>query len=111
LKVGARCRVELNPVARGRSETVTTYEGVIARANDQRIGLTVAEERRTIAVKTAAARLTVADRFFRNVGIGRPNPAEKKEVWMPAETIHSVKLVGKGGDARLTPPGFKPPSS
>jgi hypothetical protein len=111
LKAGTRCRIELNAVTSGRSETVTTYEGVIAKANDQGVGLAVTEERRTIAVKSAFARKPFLDRFFRNVGIGRPNPTEKKEVWLPAETIRSVRLVEERGGGRLGQPDFKRPSS
>ncbi|MDR3621322.1 MAG: hypothetical protein P4L85_18370 [Paludisphaera borealis] len=94
LKVGARCRVELNAVASGRNETVTAYEGVIAKATEQGVGLTVTEEKKTIVRKTAV-HVPFKDRLFRNVGIGRPAPGSKKEVWLPSETIHSVELVGK----------------
>jgi len=98
LKVGARCRVELNPVTTGRTERVTVYDGVVARANDQGVGLTVTEERTTIAAKSALAHAPLVNRLFRNVGIGRPKPGEKKEVWLSSESIHSVKLMGKDSD-------------
>ena len=92
LKVGARCQIELNPVTTGRTESVTVYDGVIARANDQGVGLTVTEERKTIA------HTPFLGRFFRNVGIGRPAPGQKKEVWLPSATIHAVKLTSKDAD-------------
>ncbi len=94
LKVGARCQVELNPVTIGRNEAVTVYDGVIARANEQGVGLTVTEERKTIAVKSPLAHAPLVNRLFRNVGVGRPKPGEKKEVWLPSESIHAVKLTG-----------------
>lgn len=103
LKVGARCQVELKAVASGRKETVMTYDGVIAKANDQGIGLAVTEERRTIAVKPLADK-PFLDRFFRNVGIGRPTPGDKKEVWLPSATIRSVRLIEGDAPKRLEPP-------
>jgi len=92
LKVGARCRVELNPPANGRTKVVTTNEGVISRANDQGVGLKVDRVEQSLAGKNTHA--PVISRLFRNVGIVPPNKPEKA-VWMPSDTIHSVELLGK----------------
>jgi len=104
LKVGSRCRVELNAVTTGRNETVTAYEGVITRASVEGVGLNVSEEKTTIVRKTPLAHAPRMDRFFRNVGIGRPAPDAPKEVWLPGAKIHSVRLI-EG------PPPKRPPSS
>jgi hypothetical protein len=104
LKVGSRCRVELNAVTKGRNESVTAYEGVITRASVEGVGLNVTEERQTIVRKTPLAHAPMMDRFFRNVGVGRPAPDAPKEVWLPSAKIHSVRLIEGDAPRKPAPP-------
>ncbi len=98
LKVGARCWVRLNPVTTGRRKRVTVYDGVIARANDQGVGLTVSEVRRTIADAPTFADTLLVSPMSRTIGIARSKSGEKKEVWLASESIHSVKVIEKEAD-------------
>ena len=101
LKVGSRCHVETKAKATGRNEAVTAYEGVITRASAEGVGLKVTESRQTIVRKTPLAHAPMMNRFFRNVGIGRPGASAPKEVWLPSAQIDSVRLIE--GDAPTKP--------
>jgi hypothetical protein len=92
-KVGSRCQVELNPVTHGRNVTVTHYAGVISRINADGLGLTVSEERREVVKNSTWSRLPLLSRLTRNVGIRRPSGNDQKEIWLPTETIYSVKQI------------------
>jgi hypothetical protein len=93
LKEGSRCRVDVNELATSRRQSVvTTYEGVITKANEQGVGLDVIEKRQVVA-RPVASKLPLGGRLFRNIGIGRPSPDKKEQVWLPAESILSVKLA------------------
>jgi hypothetical protein len=104
LKVGSRCHVETKAKTTGRNESVTSYEGVITRASVEGVGLNVAEEKTTIVRKTPLAHAPLANRFFRNVGIGRPGTSAPKEVWLPTAQIGSVRLIEGDAPQAQAPP-------
>lgn len=94
LPMGAQCVVEMAPETNDRHETVElSHEGKIAEAKDDGIALIISSTRQVITKEGPASRLPIANRFFRNVGIGRPKPGAEQKVWIPAEKIRSVKLA------------------
>lgn len=105
--VGSRCLVRLAPVEAGRDVTTTSYEGVVTRSDAEGIGLTVAERRDVVVVRSPLARVPYLDRFFRNVGIARPGPGASKEAWLPVATIRSVERLDAGRGRTIPPPSLE----
>jgi hypothetical protein len=97
LPAGARCTIELVSETNDRNERVEiVYEGKIARTTDDGITLTVTSKRQKATSRSRLASVPVVNRLFTNVGIGLAKAGEEKDVWIAAEKIRSVKLVGNG---------------
>lgn len=93
IPAGTRCRVELDPEARGAGASELTYEGKVVAADDEGLTLAVSSTRRKDVSHAEAARLPLIGRLFTNVGIEPAKAGEAKDVRIPAEKIRTVVLL------------------
>jgi len=95
LKEGQRCLIELKPEKDARNASVSiTYGGVIAKADDNGLALTVSTMTRQEVQDSPLSGVPILNRLTRNIGIANPKPGDKDaEVWIPAEKIDSVRVL------------------
>lgn len=121
IPAGTRCGLALVSETNEKGETVeTAYEGKVVKATDEGITLDVIQLRQEVTSRSLTPRIPlmeedsagrlrwemsdqlsrlqslVVSRLCKNVGIGRPEPGQKIEVFIPSKKIKRIDLSKAG---------------